>query len=386
MASTSAATANSSHHNHLRTLAQRHRQNGEILLSDLSPRASVLRRSSSTCANRTTGRQGCKSASDTQKPSLHHRGFSNAGAPHRQPVRLYNGLPGLQRQPLTPIKEVRPHFTPSHHRRCLALERQILLDRRSNRSWRPLFSPPYKITPNLPTPTGILRLSHHHLNPLRWPVLCCVLPVGDWRPELRSSRKYPFPSQKALPLPSPRHLPLSIALRRIVFSRGSIEPGAFPVGKRWQDFPCFHACGGYILLQKRFRHPLTSTTFPLPHAHLAPSRRSFWTFRIPSGEPASRLISCPTLVRRFALASTISPLPQAYRATFGHEPTGIEDQASFHRFCSLLAIIPRTTASTLKPPPQLSQNSLADLSSDQSSSARRLDDLYHTATIRKELN
>ena len=67
----------------------------------------------STCAIRTPNRQDCKSASGTQNP--HHQSFSNLDAPHRQPVHLYNASPGLQKQLLTPIKEVRTLPKPSNH-------------------------------------------------------------------------------------------------------------------------------------------------------------------------------------------------------------------------------------------------------------------------------
>lgn len=177
----------------LRTLAQRHRQNGEILVSDLNPRASVLRRSSSTCATRTLNRQGCKSASGTRNP--HHQSFSNFDAPHRQPVHLYNGSPGLQRQLLTPIREVKTHPTPSHLTGAAQLWNGKSSFTIAAIAAGALVLP---LQIHSPPPFSLGNLSHHQSDFLWWPVWILSAPTGKTTTRLASQPQIwwvPFPLQ-----------------------------------------------------------------------------------------------------------------------------------------------------------------------------------------------
>lgn len=236
----------------LRTLAQRHRQNGEILVSDPNTRASVLRRSSSTCATRTLNRQGCKSASGTENP--HHESFSDFDAPHRQPVHLYNGSPGLQRQLLTPIREVKTLPTSSHLTDAAQL-------------WNGKFSftiaaiaagalvSPCKTTPIPFFPRALFICHIISQASCGGPMRSCVLPVEKRHETCLSSAANLVGIHsiaKAFPLSSPHHLHFPTAFHPIGISRKSIGSDAFPVGKRRQDFPFLHTCGGYLSLQHLF--------------------------------------------------------------------------------------------------------------------------------------
>lgn len=273
-------------------------RNGEILVSGLNSRASVLRRSSSTCATRTLNRQGCKPASGTRKP--HHQSFSNFDALHRQPVHLYNGSPGLQRQLLKPIREVRTHPTPSQHTDAAQL-------------WngKPSFA--------IAAGALVFPLQNHnhslyslgHFSSVASPVrplaavgldLACSQWENDDETCLSAAKLVgALPLAKALPLSSPRHLHFFTAFHPIgIFTAVNLF-GRIPSGKTVTDFPFFHTCGGYLSLD----------TFPLPSAQLALLRRSIRVLRSPSGKSATRLILCPILVRKFPPAMHTFPPTRA---------------------------------------------------------------------------
>lgn len=284
----------------LRTLAQRHRQNGEILVSDLNPRASVLRRSSSTCATRTLNRQGCKTASGTR--NLHHQSFSDFDAPHRQPVHLYNGSPGLQRQLLTPIREVRAHPTPSH----LTDAAQLWNGRSS-----------FTITA---IPAGALVSPlQNHFHPLFPLALChitsqtscggppgsCVLPVGKRRQDL------PFSSKSGGCFSPCKRTSTSISSSSTLYH--CLPPNWLFHGSQsdwthsqWETGD--KTSHSSTLVVGIFHY---NDTFPLPSAQLAFSRRSIWGLRFPSGKLARRLILCPILICKFPPAKHTFPPARA---------------------------------------------------------------------------
>lgn len=264
----------------LRTLAQRHRQNGEILVSDLNTRASVLRRSSSTCATRTLNRQGCKSASGTRNP--HHQSFSNFDAPHRQPVHLYNGSPGLQRQLLTPIREVKTHPTPSH----LTDAAQLWNGKSSFTiaAGALIFPLQNHSHPLLPSGT----LPHHQSDLLWWPVWILRAPSG------KTTTRLAFQPQIGGCLSPCKRTSTSISSSSTLYT--CLPPNWLFHGSQsdwthsqWEngDNPSHSS----TLVMGIFHY---NDTFPLPSAQLALSRRSVWVLRSPSGELASRLTLVPS--------------------------------------------------------------------------------------------